>query len=171
MTNIVRETVLIGSTPHHFETGKIAKQKVVVVFDTMWGSTDKMARAIVDGIASEGVEVKLLKLRGTDNTDVVTEIVDAKIVLVGSPTLNNGMFPSLGSFLTYITGLKPRGKLWGFFGSYGWGGGAVRGMVKMAKEAGFDVIESSIELKWVPTVEELKKCFEFGRQIAQKAKA
>jgi flavorubredoxin len=151
-------------------TGKTTKQKVVVVFDTMWGSTDKMARAIADGVASQGVEVKLLKLRCTDNTDVVTEIVDAKVVLVGSPTLNNGMFPSMGSFLTYIGGLKPRGKLWGFFGSYGWGGGAVRGMVKMAKEAGFDVIEPSVEFKWVPTAEELKKCFEFGQQIAQKIK-
>ena len=152
-------------------TGKITKHKVVVVFDTMWGSTDKMARAIGDGIASQGVEVKLLKLRATDNTEVVTEIVDAKVVLVGSPTLNNGMFPSLGTFLTYITGLKPRGKLWGFFGSYGWGGGAVRGMVKMATEAGFEIIDPSVELKWVPTTDELKKCFEFGQQIAQKSKA
>jgi len=151
-------------------TGKTTKQKVVVVFDTMWGSTDKIARAITDGVTSQGVEVKLLKLRCTDNTDVVTEIVDAKVVLVGSPTLNNGMFPSMGSFLTYIGGLKPRGKLWGFFGSYGWGGGAVRGMVKMAKEAGFDVMEPGVEFKWVPTAEELKKCFEFGQQIAQKIK-
>jgi flavorubredoxin len=152
-------------------TGKIVKQKVVIVFDTMWGSTDKMARAIADGVSSQGVEVKLLKLRATDNTNVVTEIVDAKVVLVGSPTLNNGMFPSLGTFLTYVTGLKPKGKLWGFFGSFGWGGGAVKGMVKTAKEAGFDVMEQSVELKWVPTEEELKKCFEFGQQIAQKIKA
>jgi anaerobic nitric oxide reductase flavorubredoxin len=152
-------------------TGKTMKQKVVIVFDTMWGSTDKMARAIADGVASEGVEVKLLKLRATDNTDIVTEIVDAKVVLVGSPTLNNGMFPTLGSFLTYICGLKPKGKLWGFFGSYGWGGGAVRGMVKTVKEAGFDVMEPSIELKWVPTAEEIKKCFEYGQMFAQKIKA
>jgi flavorubredoxin len=152
-------------------TGKTVKKKVVIVFDTMWGSTDKMARAIGDGIASEGVEVKLLKLRSNDNTDVVTEIVDAKAVLVGSPTLNNGMFPSLGTFLTYISGLKPKGKLWYFFGSYGWGGGAVRSMSKMAKETGFDVNEPGLELKWVPTSEELKKCFEFGQQIAQKIKA
>jgi anaerobic nitric oxide reductase flavorubredoxin len=77
-------------------TGKTVKNKVAVVFDTMWGSTDKMARAIGEGLASEGVEVKLLKLRCSDNTDVVTEIVDSKAVVVGSPTLNNGMFPSLG---------------------------------------------------------------------------
>jgi flavorubredoxin len=147
-----------------------AKQKAVVVFDTMWGSTDKMARAIADGITSGGVEVKLLKLRATDNTDVVTEIVEAKAVVVGSPTLNNQMFPTLGSFLTYITGLKPKGKLWCFFGSYGWGGGAVKGMVEMAKKAGFEVHEPSIEIKYVPDEEDLKKCFDFGQQIAQKIK-
>jgi flavorubredoxin len=130
-----------------------------------------MAREIGDGVASQGVEVKLFKLRATDNTDIVTEIVDSKVVLVGSPTLNNGMFPSVGMFLTYITGLKPKGKQWGFFGSYGWGGGAVRGMTKMAKDAGFEVMEPSVELKWVPTEEELKKCFDYGVQVALKIKA
>jgi anaerobic nitric oxide reductase flavorubredoxin len=154
-----------------WSTGKTTKQKVLVVFDTMWGSTDKMARAIADGVKSQSVEYKVLKLRNTDNTDVVTEILDSKVVLVGSPTLNNGMFPSVGSFLTYIIGLKPKGKLWGFFGSYGWGGGATRNMTKMAKEAGFDVMEQTMEAKWIPTDEELQKCFDFGVQIAEKAKA
>ncbi len=149
----------------------VSAKKVIVVFDTMWGSTDKMARAIEEGVASEGVEVKVLKLRATDNTDIVTEILDAKAVVVGSPTLNSQMFPTVSYFLTYITGLKPRGKLWSFFGSYGWGGGAVRGMVEMAKKAGFDVYEPSIEVKYVPDEEDYKKCFEFGVQIAQKIKA
>jgi flavorubredoxin len=148
-----------------------SRQKVIVVFDTMWGSTDKMARAIEEGVASEGFEVKVLKLRATDNTDIVTEILDAKAVIVGSPTLNSQMFPTLGSFLTYITGLKPKGKLWAFFGSYGWGGGAVRGMVEIAKKAGFEVYEPTIEVKYVPDEEDLKKCFDFGAQIARKIKA
>jgi flavorubredoxin len=148
----------------------LSRNKVVVVYDTMWGSTDKMARAIVEGATSEGVEVKLLKLRASDLTEAVTEILDAKAVVVGSPTLNNQMFPTLSSFLTYITGLKPRGKLWSFFGSYGWGGGAVRGMVETAKKADFDVLEPGIEVKYVPDQEDLKKCFEFGRQIAAKIK-
>lgn len=75
------------------------------------------------------------------------------------------------SFLTYIGGLRPKGKTWYFFGSFGWGGGAVRNMVKMAKEAGFDVMDSVMELKWVPTAEELKKCFDYGQMVAQKVKA
>jgi anaerobic nitric oxide reductase flavorubredoxin len=146
------------------------KNKIVIVFDTMWNSTDKMARAIGEGAASQGVDIKLLKLRSYAISEAMTEILDAKAVLVGSPTLNNQMFPTLSSFLTYATGLKPKNKLWSFFGSYGWGGGAVKSMAKVAKEAGFDVVEPGLEIKFVPDEEDLKKCFEFGQQIAQKIK-
>ena len=149
----------------------VSKNKTVIVFDTMWGSTDMMARAVAEGVASQGVDVKLLKLRASNRTEAMTEITDAKAVVVGSPTLNNGMFPTLGSFLTYATGLKPKGKLWAFFGSYGWGGGAVKAMTEMAQKAGFEVYEQSIQVKYVPDSEDLKKCFEFGQQIAAKIKA
>jgi anaerobic nitric oxide reductase flavorubredoxin len=148
-----------------------SKNKIVIVFDTMWGSTDKMARAVAEGTVSQGVDVKLLKLRAANRTEAMTEIIDAKAVIVGSPTLNNGMFPTLGSFLTHATGLKPKGKLWAFFGSYGWGGGAVKAMTEMAQKAGFEVYEQSIQVKYVPDSEDLKKCFEFGQQIAAKIKA
>jgi anaerobic nitric oxide reductase flavorubredoxin len=143
-----------------------SKNKIVVVYDTMWGSTDKMAMAIAEGAIAEGVEVKMLKLRATDLTEVVTQILDSKAVIVGSPTLNNQMFPTLGHFLTYITGLKPKDKIWSFFGSYGWGGGAVRAMTEMARKAGFEVHEPGIEVKYIPTADDLKKCFELGKQIA-----
>jgi flavorubredoxin len=147
-----------------------SKNKVVIVFDTMWGSTDKMARAIAEGAASQGADVKLLKLRAANRTEAMTEILEAKAVIVGSPTLNNGMFPTIGEFLTYATGLKPKGKLWGFFGSYGWGGGAVKNMTETAQKAGFEVHEQSIQVKYIPESEDLTKCFEFGQQIAAKIK-
>jgi anaerobic nitric oxide reductase flavorubredoxin len=149
----------------------ISKKKIVIVYDTMWGSTDKMARAIAEGAISEGVEVKVLKLRASDTTEALTEILDAKAVLVGSPTINNGIFPTLASFMTYVTGLKPKDKLWSFFGSYGWGGGAVRGLIETARKAGFKVHEPGLEIKYVPDQEDLKKCFELGKQIATEVKA
>jgi anaerobic nitric oxide reductase flavorubredoxin len=148
-----------------------AKQKISIVYDTMWGSTDKMARAIAEGAISEGVEVKFLKLRASDNTEAATEILESRAVLVGSPTLNNGMFPSIGSLMTYLTGLRPRNKIWGFFGSFGWGGGAVRSLTEVAKKSGFEVFEPGVEIKYIPEQEDLKKCFEFGKQIALKVKA
>ena len=151
-------------------SGGKSQNKVAIVFDTMWGSTDKMARAIAEGVTSQGVDVKMLKLRSSDNTEAMTEILDAKAVVVGSPTLNNQMFPTIGQFLTYATGLRPKDKLWAFFGSYGWGGGAVRNMTETIKKVGFQTYEPGIEVKYVPDQEDLKKCFEFGQQVAAKIK-
>jgi flavorubredoxin len=148
--------------------GFLNKSKVVVVYDTMWGSTEKMARAIVEGIRSTGAEAKLMKLRITELVDVVTEILDAKAVIVGSPTLHNEMFPPISAFMTYISGLKPKNKIWAFFGSFGWGGGAVKNMVEMAKLAKFDIHEPSLEVKYIPTKEELEKCIAFGKEVAEK---
>ena len=142
-----------------------SKKKIAIVYDTMWGSTEKMAQAVVEGAVTQGVEVKLMKLRATDLTEIVTQILDSKAVIVGSPTLNNQMFPTLGQFLTYIGGLKPKGKIWSFFGSYGWGGGAVKNMIEMARKVGFEVHEPGIEVKYIPNAEDLAKCFELGKQI------
>ncbi|MEM2094392.1 MAG: FprA family A-type flavoprotein [Candidatus Bathyarchaeia archaeon] len=147
-----------------------SKDKVVIVYDSMWGSTTTMARAIADGVASQGLEIKFFKLRESDTTEIVTEILDAKAVIVGSPTLNNSMFPSVSAFLTNITGLRPKGKLWAFFSSYGWGGGAVRQMMDMAKKANFEIYEPPLEIQYAPTSNEIQMCFEFGQKIAQKIK-
>jgi flavorubredoxin len=149
----------------------LSKNKIVIVYDSMWGSTTTMARVIAEGITSQGVNVKFFKLRESDVTEIVTEILDAKAVIVGSPTLNNSMFPSVSAFLTYICGLKPKGKLWAFFGSYGWGKGAVKQMMETAQKANFEVYERAVEVQFVPTEKELEECFNFGKDLAQKVKS
>ena len=146
------------------------RNKAVIVYDTMWGSTDKIARAISEGLTKRGIDVKLFKLRDSDKTEIVTQILDAKAVIIGSPTLNNSVFPSVSAFLTYVTGLKPKGKIWSFFGSYGWGGGALKKMAEKIRNAGFEIYEQTIEIKYVPTSEELEKCRKFGEEIAEKIK-
>lgn len=148
----------------------MVKEKMIIVYDTMWKSTEIMARKIAEGSMSQGIEVKVFKLRNTDVTDIVTEILEAGAIVVGSPTINNSMFPTVSAFMNYITGLKPKKKIWAFFGSYGWGGGAVVQMMEMAKKGGFHVYES-FEVKYAPTDEELKKCFDLGKRIAQEIKS
>ncbi|MDH5807164.1 MAG: FprA family A-type flavoprotein [Candidatus Methanomethylicaceae archaeon] len=146
-----------------------SKNKAVIVYDTMWGSTEIMARTIAEGIINQEVEVKLFKLRDSDVTDIVTEILDTKAIIVGSPTINNSMFPSVSSFMNYIIGLKPKGKIWAFFGSYGWGGGAVNQMMEMVKKNNFKIY-GSLEIKYVPTIKEIQDCFNFGKNIANEIK-
>jgi len=144
------------------------RKKVVVIYDTMWGSTERMAQALVEGITGAGAEVKLFNLSKTDRSDVIKDVQDARALLIGSPTLNNGMFPTVADFLCYFKGLKPRGKVGAAFGSHGWAGGAVKQIEEELAKAGVEVIKSDLAVKFVPDEDAIKKCVDFARNVANR---
>ncbi len=146
-----------------------AKPRVCLVYDTMWHSTEKMAHAVADGVAQEDVEVVILRLSSTPLAQVARYVQESRAFLVGSPTLNNGMFPTVGEFLTYIKGLRPKSRLTGAFGSFGWGGGAVKEIDATLRSMSLEVLEP-MEFRYVPSDEQLLACEEYGRQVAKRVK-
>jgi flavorubredoxin len=140
-------------------------KKAVVIYDTMWHSTQLMAEAIAEGIHSRGVSVKPMKLRESHRSDIMTEVLESRAVVVGSPTLNNGIFPTLADFLTYMKGLRPKNKIGAAFGSYGWSGEAVGLVQKHLEEMQFEIIESGMKQQYVPDSNGLEACREMGRKI------
>lgn len=142
--------------------------KVIIAYDSMWGSTERMARQILEGVAAAGAAGKLYKMSTADRSEVIRDMLEAGGILIGSSTLNNGMLPNIGALMTYIKGLRPAGKIGAGFGAYGWGGGAQNAIEEMLKGAGIAVEQPGIALKWVPDEEELHKCFVFGREFANK---
>ncbi len=142
-----------------------SKQNALVVYDTMWNSTEIMAKEILKGVSDAGVDVSLLHLRRNDWSEIIREILEARAILIGSPTLNNGIFPTVDGFLTYMTGLRPKNKLWATFGSYGWAGGAVKSINEKLKSAGYEPVES-LEVKFKPDENDLENCFMLGQKIA-----
>lgn len=145
-----------------------AKRKALVIYDTMWGSTEIIAKAILKGLIEEGVEAKILHLRSNHRSDIIEDMLEAKGVILGSPTLNNGIFPTLGDFLTYLKGLKPKGKIFALFGSYGWSGGAIKEMRRHLEDGRFDIWEKELSIQYIPGEEEIGKAIEFGREFARR---
>jgi anaerobic nitric oxide reductase flavorubredoxin len=145
-----------------------ADLRVVIIYDTMWNSTERMVIPIMDGIKNEGVDVKVIKLRATPLSFAVKEFWKARGCLIGSPTLNNSMFPSIAEFLSYLKGLRPKNRITGAFGSYGWGGGAVRDIYEELKEIGLEVVEPGVQVLYKPSAEDEKACYDFGREFAKK---
>jgi flavorubredoxin len=99
--------------------------------------------------------VKRFRLSFADYSDVITEAMKAKVILVGSPTLNGGLFPSVAEYLNYQKGLKPMNKIGLAFGSYGWSGGAVKEIISELEAAGIEVLDEKIEIQFVPKPEDL----------------
>jgi flavorubredoxin len=145
-----------------------ADLRVVIVYDTMWHSTEHMTIPIMEGIKAAGVDVEVLKLRSTPMSVAIKRVWESRAMLIGTPTLNNIMFPTVAEFLTHLRGLRPKNRLAGAFGSYGWGGGAVKEAYEAFKKMGLDAVEPGVEVLYRPGAEDDKKCFEFGKQFAEK---
>ncbi len=145
-----------------------AGPKALVVYETMWGSTAEMAHAIAEGIATAGVEVRVLPVPQTDPTTVVGELLEAKGIVVGSPTHNRRMLLNVAALIEDLVGLRPVNKIGAAFGSHGWSGGAVPLIEKGLKEAGIEVVQEGLALAWRPTPEERAQAIAWGRAFGER---
>ncbi|MDR2874015.1 MAG: FprA family A-type flavoprotein [Methanobrevibacter sp.] len=151
----------------------VCKDKITFIYDTMHHSTQKMAHAMIEGVFSEGFEVKTFYLHPDERSNAVTDVLDSKAICLGSPTMMNKPFPSLGDIIYYFnclsfdrTGLKKKAVV---FGSKGWGGGAIKKLSGELEQAGFEIFEKYDVLN-IPHEEELKKCYEIGKNLAKSLK-
>ena len=151
-------------------SGYQASNRVVVAYESMWKSTEQMALQITQGLADSNIDVQQMRLEITHRSEVVTALLEAKGLAVGSPTLNNNYMPQMADFLTYIKGLKPGNKLGLAFGSYGWSGEAVKQINEMLKATNFDLLNDGLRQQWVPDKDALKACYNLGTEMAQAIK-
>ncbi len=150
---------------------QVPRKKALVIYDTMWESTEKMAGAIAAGLIEEEIETMVMHLRKWHRSDIMTEVLDAGAVIVGSPTLNNGLFPTVADFLTYMKGLKPKNKIAGAFGSYGWSGESVKLIRQELQSMKLEVLEPGLRIQYIPDADGIQACADFGKRIAQRLKA
>lgn len=145
------------------------KCKVLVVYDSMWNTTEVMANAILDGAMRDGVEAVLHNIRKSNITILATEVLDAAAIAFGSPTLNRTMLPTMGALLIYLKGLRPTGKTGLAFGSYGWAKGGAVDVNTMLEEMKFDIQQEPIQTQYGATAEVLEECRKAGAALADKA--
>jgi len=145
------------------------EHKVSIVYDTMWNSTRIMAQEIARGIleVDPTLEVKLFNAAHEDKNDVLTEMFASKAILVGSPTINNGLAHSIAGLLEMAKGLKLKGKKAAAFGSYGWSGEGVKLLNALLTGCGFELINEGHRTLWVPNQAAIEACRDYGREIAK----
>jgi len=141
--------------------------KTVIIYDTMWGSTAKMAEAAAEGVKSAGVEAVLLSLKEHHRSDIATEILGAGAIIVGSPTLNTNLYPTIADALSYIEGLRPGNLLGAAFGSYGWNCRAVELIEDWLGRLKVEIVTPGVKVKYVPTEGDLVMCREMGAKVGE----
>lgn len=139
-----------------FTSGKV-EEKALIVYDSMWESTAKMAKAICEAFIEEGVPAQYVDLKRRHESDIMTEFLDAKYICIGSPTLNSQMLPTVAGFLTYMRGLSPKNdqRVGLAFGSYGWAPLGPKNVGKVLEECGFQLPVDTLTQNWIPSQEVL----------------
>jgi flavorubredoxin len=141
--------------------------KALVIYDTMWGSTEKIAYKLQEGIREANVHVTMRSLKTNHISDIMTDVLTSKLILLGSPTLNNGIMPTMGGFLTYLKGLRPRNRIGFIFGSYGWGGQCVGEIEKIINELAWEIPIKGININFIPNNEELDGVKKIGNELGR----
>ncbi len=144
------------------------ENQITILYDTMWNDTKKMAEAIARGMQNKDktVTIKILNTAKNDKTDVLTEVFRSKMILVGSPTVNNGYLHSIAGILEMIKGMKLKDKKAAAFGSYGWSGEAVKQLTEYLKTCGFEVVNEGFRCMWTPDEATEKELEKFGEDLA-----
>ncbi|MDR2350558.1 MAG: FprA family A-type flavoprotein [Deltaproteobacteria bacterium] len=142
------------------------KKKAVVAFDTMWHSTEYMARELTDRLGSLGVDAVYLNLKHNHRSEVATEAYDAAALLVGSPTINNQMFPSVADLLCYLKSLKMKNKIGAAFGSHGWSGEGAKLVQAELKTMGYNLPVGEVRVQWVPHEDDLVPLKDLAKTVA-----
>ncbi len=144
------------------------ENQVTIIYDTMWNSTRIMAEAIAAGLKQEDGEmtVKLFNCARADKNDIIAEVFKSKAILVGSPTINNGMLTGVAGILEEIRGLSFKNKKAAAFGSYGWSGEAVKMITEALTKGGFAVPTEGLRVIWTPDGQARENCVNFGKAFA-----
>lgn len=148
--------------------------KLVIAYGTMWGSTDILAKRIADGAIEAGCHVEVFDLAASQISNVTRHLFDARALLLGSPALHRGMLYRPAGYLQYIAGLKPKDKLGGAFGSYGWSSGATKQIRDRMLEIGFEMPFDDLTNKYAPNEADIDAArawgMQFGRAVIEKGK-
>lgn len=147
------------------------RDKAVIVYSTMWGSTAALATRIADAMAAAGVEVGVYDLAVTPIAHITTELLDAKALVLGSPTLHHGMLFRVAGYLQYLAGLKPTGRIAGVFSSYGWSKGAEKQMTARLEELDFELPIEPYTVRYRPEDEDFVAVSEWATRLADEVKA
>jgi flavorubredoxin len=144
------------------------ENQITIVYDTMWNGTRVLAENIAQGIhiADPDVTVKLFNLPKSDVNDVIMEVFKSKMVVVGSPTINNGILHSVAGFINLMKEMKFKNKKAAAFGCYGWSGESVKLLNEFLQGAGFEVLNEGIRVQWNPDQDKQQEAVEFGKELA-----
>lgn len=138
----------------------------VIVYASMYGSTENMMEAVARGIAGEGLDVRIHNVSRSHPSYILRDVWQYERLVLGGPTYNMHIFPLMDHFVRILENKSIKHRRVGLFGSHGWVGGATDELKKFVEKMSWELVEPVIDIKGAPTRKDLEECERLGREIA-----
>lgn len=148
-------------------SAQLPTDKAIILYDSMWGSTQRMGKIIAEGVLAGGGRPSILSAGGVHRSDIAVELLHAGALIAGSPTLNNTLFPTMADVLFYLKGLRRRNLVGAAFGSYGWSGEAVGQIRQLMEDMNVEIL-SELKTQYVPDNQAVDDCYQLGVSIGRR---
>jgi len=139
-------------------------KKLLVLYYSRSGNTEKMAKAVAEGAQSDSVQVDL-------NFHVdFQDLAAYDAIAIGVPTYHHDMPMDYKNLFEEAAtkGLSLKGKVAAVFGSYGWSGEAPKLLLEILKNRfGMQVIEPLLITKYAPDTNAIVACKELGKKVSE----
>jgi flavodoxin I len=139
--------------------------KVLVLYYSRTGNTEKMAKAVAEGAqAIANVQVELNYFIDAE------ELGGYDAIIIGTPTYHHDMPVDIKTLFeeASVKNVNLKGKLGATFGSYGWSGEAPKFVLEIMKNKfEMDTPEQVVLVKYVPDQNTLDQCKALGKRVSE----
>lgn len=148
-----------------------ADEGVVIVFASMYGTTETIADYIARKVAENGIKnIKVHDVSKTHISYIIRDIWKYKGVILGSCAYNTEMFPLMEQLCRELEHMTVQNKKLGIFGSFSWNGGGVKNLLKFAENIQWEQVAEAVEIKGIPTAEDYLRCNSIAEEMAKQIK-
>lgn len=141
--------------------------KVVVTYVSMWGATERLVRRAAEALLLEGVLVAVHDLSDLDVAALAGDLVDARGIVLGSPTVLGGLHPAALHAVHLLRALRPPLRYAAVLSPYGWGGGALRQVAEVLGPTGIEIV-GTVEVHGAPGPEDDARAASVAHDLAAK---
>ena len=150
-----------------------AEPGLVICYGTMYGNTERAAEVIARAASEAGVKnIVMHNVSKTHHSYIIRDVFRYKGLIVGAPTYNTGLYHEMDVLLSELSQKDIKGRLFGWFGSYGWASKAVAEIARWNEEKlKYEAVGEPVEIKQSLTAETFAQCEALGRAMAERLNA
>ncbi|MCS7128455.1 MAG: FprA family A-type flavoprotein [Desulfurococcaceae archaeon] len=143
------------------------REKVVILYVSMWRYTESVVKVLVDELQSWGVSTVVHDVAAADLGDIAKDLVDSRAIVVATPTVIANAHP-LAVHVAYLAGLlKAPAKYAALVILYAWSSVADKQLIEILKDTKVELI-GVVKINVTPSKNDIESLKNLAKELSMK---